>query len=201
MKASEPIDRLLAFARQKGSFHTRDLSSLGIARVYLRRLCDLGFLVKHGRGVYEPANATISEHHSLALAAVAVPRGVICLLSALRFYGLGTQAPHQVWMAIARESAIPRLNYPPMRFLRVSGAAFDEGRIIQNIDGVSVCMTTPAKTVADCFKFRGQIGKDVAIEALREVLSKRLATVDEIWIQAGHCRVAKVIRPYLEAIV
>jgi predicted transcriptional regulator of viral defense system len=134
------------------------------------------------------------------MAAMAVPKGVICLLSALRYYDLGSQVPAEVWMALPRTMAIPRLDHPPIRFLRVSGDAFTKGRVTHRIDGVPVIMTTPAKTVADCFKFRSQIGMEVAVEALREVLSKRKATIDEIWIQAGHCRVARVIRPYLEAV-
>jgi predicted transcriptional regulator of viral defense system len=180
---------------------SRDLEELDIPRVYLRRLVEQGTFVQETRGVYRATDAEITEHHSLAIASVAVAKGVVCLLSALRYYEIGTQVPHEIWLALPRSCAIPHRDYPPMRFVRLSGSAFSWGRTIHRIEGRSVTMTTPAKTVADCFKFRNQIGIDVAMEALRETLRAKKATVDELWKAANQCRVARIMKPYLEAMV
>ena len=129
-----------------------------------------GQLIRVGRGRYMLPEAEHSENLGLALVAAAVPQSVICLLSALRFHGIGTQAPHEVWIAVAQGAARPRLDYPPVRVTLVSGSAFTFGVERHQVDGVPVCIYSPAKTVADCFKFRNKIGLDVAIEALREAL-------------------------------
>ncbi len=139
-----------------------------------------------------------SVHHSLAEAGKLVPHGVICLLSALRFHDIGTQSPHGVWMALARTSARPRISYPPLRIVRFSGRALDEGIVEHLIEGVPVRMTNPARTVVDCFKYRNKIGLDVALEALKEALKNRSCGIDDLWHYAKVCRMAKVMRPYLE---
>ncbi|MEO7207231.1 MAG: transcriptional regulator [Steroidobacteraceae bacterium] len=143
--------------------------------------------------------AELSENLGLALVSAAVPRSTICLVSALRFHDIGAQAPHQVWIAVEQGAARPRLDYPPIRVTIVSGAAFSFGVERHQIDGVSVRVYSPAKTVADCFKFRNKIGLDVAIEALREALRAKRFTRDELWVAAKICRVTKVMRPYIEA--
>ena len=140
-----------------------------------------------------------SENLGLALVAAAVPQSVICLLSALRFHGIGTQAPHEVWIAVAQGATRPRLDYPTVRVTLVSGLAFTYGVEHHQVDGVPVRIYSPAKTVADCFKFRNKIGLDVAIEALREALRAKNCTREELWAAGKACRVTTVIRPYLEA--
>jgi predicted transcriptional regulator of viral defense system len=159
-----------------------------------------GDLIRVGRGRYVLPRAEHSENLGLALVAAAVPRSVICLLSALRFHGIGTQAPHEVWIAVEQGAARPRLDYPPVRVTLISGPAFRFGVEGHQIDGVPVRIYSPAKTVADCFKFRNKIGLDVAIEALREALRAKRCTREEIWAAGKVCRVTTVIRPYIEAI-
>ena len=129
-----------------------------------------------------------------------MPRGVVCLLSALRVHGIGTQAPFEVWMAIPHHSPTPRLDQPALRAIRMSGSALSEGIELIPIDGVKVPVFNPAKTVADCFKFRNKIGLDVALEALRDGWLQRKLTVDSLWHFATIDRVANVMRPYLESV-
>ena len=145
--------------------------------------------------------AKITAHHGLAQAAKAVPKGVVCLLSSLRFHEIGTQAPYEVWVAIDRRAAKPRSKYPKMRIVRFSGKALTEGFKEHSIEGGFVKIYTPAKTVADCFKYRNKIGLDVAVEALREAMRYRKCTIDQLWRYARICRVTEVIRPYMEAMV
>ena len=142
----------------------------------------------------------VSAHGSLAEVARRVPKGVVCLLSALRFHGLTTQAPFEVWLAIENKSLAPKLDFPPLRIVRFSGAALTEGVEEQVVDGVTIRITGVAKTVADCFKYRNKIGLDVALEALREAWHEKRMTSDDIWRYAKICRVANVMRPYLDSL-
>jgi len=153
-----------------------------------------------GRGVYMLPNVSISGNFSLAEVAKKVPRGIICLLSALRFHDIGTQSPSEVWIALDRKSARPQVETPRLRVMRFSEAAFSSGVETHKIDGVNVRVYCPAKTVADCFKYRNKIGLDVAIEALRECRRNRKCKIDDLWKYAKVCRVANVMRPYLETI-
>lgn len=198
---SDKTERILKLARGSGVVSSGEVRSLGIHHEYLRRLCSKGGLVRVGRGLYSLPNADVTAHHGLAQAGKAVPKGVICLLSALRFHEIGTQSPHEVWMAIDRRAAGPRAKYPKMRIVRFSGKALIKGVDEHTIEGVRVKIYNPAKTVADCFKYRNKIGLDVALEALREAIRLRKCTVDELWNYAKVCRVAEVMRPYMEAIV
>ena len=179
----------------------RDVETRGIARESLLRLYRRGLLVRPARGVYALAESPVTEHHSLAVAAKLVPRSVVCLLSALRFHGLTTQDPHEVWIAIDFKAHKPSLASPALRVVRFSGRALVEGVEAHEIEGVRVQVYGAAKTVGDCFKYRHKIGIDVAIEALRDVLRSRKATVDEIHRFAKVCRVANVMQPYLESAV
>lgn len=160
-----------------------------------------GKISRLSRGVYAVAGHGVSEHHSLAQVAFRVPDGVVCLLSALAFHGLTTQSPHKVWVAIDRKSRRPADGYPPLKVVRFGGEALKSGTAVHRIDGVSVRVTTPAKTIADCFKYRNKIGVHVAIEALREGWWKRRFTMDELGAMARVCRIDNVIRPYVESIV
>ena len=193
--------RILELARNSGILSTGEVRSLGIHHEYLRQLCAEGKLVRVGRGRYMLPDAEVTAHHGLAQAGKAVPKSVICLLSALRFHEIGTQAPHQVWVAIDRRAARPRVRHLKMRIVRFSGKALTEGVDEHNIEGVPVRIYNPAKTVADCFKYRNKIGLDVALEALREVVRFRKCTIDDLWRYAKICRVTKTLRPYMESIV
>ncbi|MHB8623505.1 MAG: type IV toxin-antitoxin system AbiEi family antitoxin domain-containing protein [Sulfuricaulis sp.] len=177
----------------------RDLTSRGIHPEYLRRLCRQGLLMRAGRGLYIAVDAEISVHHGLVQASKRVPHGVICLLSALQFHELGTQSPHEVWLALDRRAAHPRLNYPPLRIVRFSGQALTAGIEEHKIEGIRVRVTSPAKTVVDCFKYRNKIGLDVALEALKDCREQKQCNNDDLWHYAKICRVANVMRPYLEA--
>jgi predicted transcriptional regulator of viral defense system len=168
--------------------------------VYLTRLVHRGLLERVGRGLYTLPDAEATEQRTLAEAAARVPHGVVCLLSALRFHELTTQSPPQVWMAIPHKAWAPRADRPPLRVVRMSGAALEAGIQTHRIEGVPVRVFSPAKTVADCFKFRNKVGLDVALEALRDYRRAHPAGTDELWRFARIDRVARVIRPYLEAL-
>lgn len=194
-------ERILRLAARHPILRPRDVEKHGIPREFLLRLYRQGLLTRPARGVYTLADSPVSEHHTLALAAKLVPQAIICVLSALRFHGLTTQDPHQVWLAIDFKARKPTIETPSLRIARFSGPALTEGVETHRIDGVPVRIYSPAKTVADCFKYRNKIGTDVAIEALRDALRQRKATPDQIHRYAKICRVANVIRPYLESAV
>ena len=196
-----PTKRILDLAAHQPLVRSRDVEALGIPRESLLRLYRQGALVRPARGVYALADSSVTEHHTLAVAVKLVPRGVVCLLSALRFHTLTTQDPHEIWMAIDFKARKPSIEYPRLRVVRFSGRALVEGVETHVIEGIEVRVYSAAKTVADCFKYRNKIGVDVAIEALRNALRTRKATVDEIHRFAKLCRVANVMRPYLESAV
>ena len=193
--------KILKLAHSSGVLTTAEVRSHGIHYEYLRRMCARGQLVRVGRGLYSLPDADITTHHGLAQAAKAIPRGIICLLSALRFHDIGTQAPHEIWIALDRRAARPRVTHPITRIVRFSGESLTRGLDEHSIEGVQVKIYNPAKTVADCFKYRNKIGLDVAIEALREALHDRKCSMDDLWKYSKICRVTKIIRPYMEATV
>ena len=201
MADGSATERILNLAAHQPLVRPRDVEALGIAREVLLRLYRQGLLVRPARGLYALADSSVTEHHSLAVAAKLVPRGVVCLLSALRLHGLTTQDPHEVWMAIDFKAHKPSIAYPVLRVVRFSGRALVDGVDTHPIEGVEVRVYCAAKTVADCFKYRHKIGIDIAIEALRDALRTRKATVDEIHRFAKVCRVSNVMRPYLESAV
>lgn len=191
--------QILEIVAEAGVLRPRDLEAHGIPRIYLSRLCERGLLDRVGRGLYVLPDADVSEHHTLAEAGKRVPHGVVCLLSALRFHGLTTQSPSEVWLAIANKAWRPQVDYPPLRFVRFSERTLEAGVEEHSIEGILVRIYNPAKTVADCFKYRNKIGLDVALEALRDCRRQRRCTNDELWHYAKICRVANVMRPYMEA--
>jgi predicted transcriptional regulator of viral defense system len=195
-----PDDKVVGYMRRAGVLRPRELDGLGVSRIYLQRLCNRGIVERVGRGLYVLADADVTEHHSFAAACKRVPHGVVCLLSALRFHGLTTQLPSEVWIAIDQSARRPRVQQPRIRVVRFSGAALSEGVETIRIENVPVRVYNAAKTVADCFKYRNKIGRDVALEALRDCRRQRKATNDELWHFAKICRVANVMRPYLEAV-
>ena len=191
---------VLTLANQRPLLRARDLAEHALPTVVLSRLVAAGRLERIARGVYSLPGRTLSEHRSLAEVALRVPRGVVCLLSALRIHGIGTQAPFEVWLAIPHHSPTPRFVQPALRAVRMSGKAFAEGIEPVEIDGVRVPVFNAAKTVADCFKYRNKIGLDVALEALRDGWSQRKLNMDALWHYATVDRVANVMRPYLEGV-
>ena len=193
-------DEMLAFVREAGLVRPGDLESAGLSGGALAQLARRGLLERVGRGLYAVPGAVPSEHRSLAEVSKRTPRGVICLLSALRFHGLTTQAPPEVWLAIGPRDRAPRPESVRLRIVRFSGEARDAGIETHVIEGVPVRVYGVAKTVADCFKFRNKIGIDIAVEALRECLEERRCTVDELSEFARVCRVLRVMQPYMEAL-
>lgn len=200
MSKNSPENQVLELAQQ-GLLRVCDLTSRGLHPEYLRRLYKKGLVRREGRGLYIAANAEISVHYGLAQVAKRIPHGVICLLSALSFHEIGTQLPHQVWIAIDRRAAKPKMQFPPLRVMRFSGTALTEGIETYRIEGVPVQIFNPAKTVADCFKYRNKIGLDIALEALKECIRDRRTTMDDLWHFAQVCRMTNVMRPYMEAMV
>jgi len=200
MKA-RPLNQVLGIARQQKIIRPRDVEAIGIPREYLLRLMRQGAIRRTGRGIYELADSKPTEHHSLAVVAKEIPKGVVCLLSALRFHELTTQQPSAVWVGIHVRSRSPRVSTTTYRLVRYSERTLTAGVEVHRLEGVQVRIFTAAKTVADCFKYRGRIGLDVALEALRDALKRKKATADQIERFARICRVSKVIRPYLEASV
>ncbi|MDF1816382.1 MAG: type IV toxin-antitoxin system AbiEi family antitoxin domain-containing protein [Verrucomicrobiales bacterium] len=194
-------EKLLNLIESRGLVRTCEVVKAGIPRVYLSRLIKKGRIVRVSRGVYELASPLeISEHHSLAEVASVIPGGVICVLSALAFHNIGTQIPECVWVAIANKRRSPQLSYPPVRIVKMSPKFLETGIETNTIDGVEVSITTPPRSVADCFKFRNDVGLDVAIEALRDGLKKKQFSRNEFAIQAQSIRIWNVVRPYLESI-
>jgi len=193
-------DRTLKLARRSRGVTPSELADAGIHRQVLTRLVAEGRIERIARGVYRLAEQPVTEHHGLAVAAAAVPNGVVCLLSALQFYGIGTQLPGEVWIALDRRAWRPVLNYPPLRVVRFTGDALTQGVERHTIEGRAVKVYGVAKTIADCFKYRNKIGLDVALEALREAWRRRRFTMDELDRYAAICRVQRVMQPYVEAL-
>jgi predicted transcriptional regulator of viral defense system len=192
-------ERALRVIAQRQIVRLRNLSQHGIKGNDLQRLVATDQIERVGRGLYRARSAEITENYSLLQAALLVPKGVVCLLSALRYHDLTTQAPFEVWLAIDNKAWKPTVSDVPLRIHYFTGAALTEGVEEHLIDGVSVKIYNAAKTVADCFKFRNKLGLDVALEALREYFKQRLPEKD-LWHYAEICRVKKVISPYMEAI-
>jgi len=190
---------LMIFRRHGGLLRTKDAIRLGIHPRTLYSMRDAGKLRQVSRGHYRLSDLPELGNPDLVAVALAVPKGIVCLISALSHHGIGTPIPRVVDIAIEKDTKRPRIDYPPIRTFWFSGPAFTSGVQVHDLDGVPVKIYSPAKTVADCFKCRNKIGLDVALEALREVRRSRLATVDELFQMARVCRVANVLRPYLEA--
>ncbi len=200
MSASDS-DRLLALARRRGLIRAGDVTRAGIHSQALTRLVRQGRLERVARGLYRVSGLAVTEHHGLVLAARAAPRGVVCLLSALSFHGIGTEVPFQVWLAIDRGARAPLLRQPPLRVVRFSGGALTEGMETHRIEGQLVRVYSVAKTLADLFKYRHKVGLSVALEALREAWRDRRFTMAALTRHARTCRVERVMRPYLESLV
>ena len=194
-------NKVLELAKRKGVVQAADVVAEGVPREYLSRLTRQGLLERIGRGLYCLPERDLGEHQVLIEVSRRVPKGVFCLLSALRFHELSTQSPFEVWIAVESKSWLPKIEYPPVRFVYFSKSALAAGVHTHLLEGVPVKVFNSAKTVVDCFKYRNKIGLDVALEALKEGWSKKIFTMDELTRYAKICRVQNVIRPYLEVLV
>jgi len=194
-------DKILNIIKKKGMIKSNDLEKIGVYRNLIYDMCNEGLLVRQSRGIYSAPNVDFAEYPSFVEVCKKSESSIICLLSALSFHGITTQLPHEVWIAVKRGSWIPKYDNPPVNVTVVSVESFDFGVEKHRINGVEIKVYNVAKTVADSFKFRNKIGLDVAIEALKETMKSRKASVDEIMKAAKICRVDRVILPYLEAII
>jgi predicted transcriptional regulator of viral defense system len=197
--ASSALHQAQKALRRSGTARARELEAAGVPRAQLSRLVAAGELQRLARGVYALPDYRGTEHSALLTVAKRAPQAVFCLLTALRLHGLTTQAPFEAWIAIGNKDHAPRPDYPPLRVVRFSAPSLAYGVQTMQVDGGTLRVTSVAKTVADCFKFRNKIGLDVALEALREARRSRKAGADELWRCARVDRVANVMRPYLEA--
>ena len=217
----EKTKALLEMAR-RGPVRARDLDILGVPRAYLQRLCERGVLDQIDRGLYRIADAPVTELHALSLVAKRVPHATVCLLSALQYHELTTELPNAVWIMIDRTARMPKLRYPRVEVVRASGAARTFGIEHHRIEGIEMPLTTPAKTVADCFRYRRYVGLDVALEALRDYLAKNskrsrprnrvvpdlgeensepsIYSIDALVEAARVDRIYTIMRPYMEAL-
>jgi predicted transcriptional regulator of viral defense system len=191
-------ERTLDLVKRFGLVRPKDLNQHGIPVIYLRRLLHRGELVQPARGVYAVAGHEPTLHHSLAMVSKRIPRGVVCLLSALAYHEIGTQLPSVVWLAIDQRSRPLVTTDLPAKIVRFGAQSLVEGVEEHSVEGVTMRITNPAKTVADCFKFRNKVGLDIAVEALKDAWRRRKVTMAELDRFAATNRVTHVMRPYLE---
>ena len=187
------------FHEHGGQLHMSEAIALGITRYTLYSLRDNGIIEQVSGGIYRLVELPPITDPDLVTVSLRFPNAVICLISALAYHQITTQVPHEVSVAISRNSHIPRLDYPPLRVHRFSAAAHQAGVQEHRIDGVAVRIYSPEKTLADCFKFRNKIGMDVVLEALKLYRQLRKFKAGELIRYARICRVDNVMRPYLEA--
>ncbi|MCF3650066.1 type IV toxin-antitoxin system AbiEi family antitoxin domain-containing protein [Synoicihabitans lomoniglobus] len=181
---------------------TAQLLEAGISDQSITRLVEKGTLVRVRRGIYEHADSPTSEHHDLIQVAKSASRAVVVLVSALRFHEIGTQSPHEVWIQLPAQTRVPKIDWPPIRVIRTRVNELQTAGVEHHqLGGAEVAITTPARTVADCFKHRNKLGIDVCVEALRETLNARKAKIGEISEMGRLLRVGKIMRPYLEAMI
>jgi predicted transcriptional regulator of viral defense system len=200
MLPAKTFEKTMQYVRRHGMVRPRDIEAIGIPREYLLRLHQQGRLNRPGRGIYTLPDAEVTERHSYAEVAKRVPEGILCLLSSLAFHEITTQSPAAVWIALPKGARTPAITSPNLRIVRLTEPSLTVGIEEYMVEGVSVRVYSAAKTVADCFKFRNKIGIDVSVEALKDCLRQKKATVNEIYRYAKICRVSNVIRPYMEAL-
>lgn len=201
MTLATQSERILALATTKMLVSAADVREHGWSAQMLIKLHQAGKLVRVTRGLYALPGAEPSTHRSLAEVCRRVPKGVVCLLSALQFHEIGTQLPHEVWIGVPEGTQTPAVDYPPLRIVRLRGAAYAEGIETATEEGSAIRVYSIEKTVADCFKFRHKIGLDVALEALKDAWAQRKLSADRLTHFARINRVEKVLQPYVEAVV
>lgn len=193
------IDRVVAYAKKNGRVRAQDLPQMGASRTILAYMANKGLLRRIARGIYVPIDK-IHENEMLQAVSLAVPHGVVCLLSALQFHEITTQMPHQTWIAVERGKTVPQSRNMSLKVIKINPAYFNLGINEYPMQDSLVRIYSPARTVVDCFKFRSQTGLDIAREALKDSISQKKATIDEIYYIAKSCRMLNVMRPYLEMI-
>lgn len=201
MTSDTQASRLTAYVQRQGMVRTRDLEEIGVSREVLKRLVDRGELIQRSRGVYSLPQHEPTRHTDLAEVCARTPNATVCLITALDFHELTTQIPHAVWLMIGRSAWKPRIEHPQIEVVYASGESLTAGVEIHELEGAKVPITSPAKTVADCFKYRHHVGQDVAVEALRDCLRQRKATPAQLYEMAKIDRVAKRVRSYIEALI
>jgi predicted transcriptional regulator of viral defense system len=197
---SKSVHPAVLLAHEKGLVRACELAKFGASGAVLQKLIETDQLMRISRGVYIPVNLIFTQKIDHAVIALKFPRIVFCLLTALQIHGLTTQLPHEIWVAIGQKARAPKLDFPPLRVVRMSDVNFGITTVAVE-DVLHISVTNIAKTIADCFKFRNKIGLDIALEALRDAWQQKKVTMDELWRAAQHCRVANVMRPYLESLV
>lgn len=201
MSTQTQIDLALKALQKHGMTRLSELMAAGVRQETVSRLVRNGRVIRLARGLYQLPDSDIQITHGLAEASKLVPKGVVCLVSALQFHQLTVQLPRSIWVAIEQGARTPKIAYPPLEIVRFSKDALPEGIEHHKIEGVAVRITDPAYTVADCFRFRGKIGLDVALEGLREALKRKACTPDAIMKAAQHRSIWSKLRPYLEALI
>jgi predicted transcriptional regulator of viral defense system len=193
--------RILELARHQRVLRAEDVRKHGWQPQFLLKLYQAGHLQRVARGLYSLPDVEITEHQAAQEVCQRVPKAVLCLLSALHFHEVGTQMPHEIWIALPEGTRAPALDYPALRITRLRGMAYSEGIETITSHGAPIRVYSVAKTVADCFKFRNKIGLDVALEALKDAWRKRKVSMADIQHFAQINRVEKIMQPYLEALV
>ena len=193
-------DDILELARHRRLLRAADVREHGCSPQLLLSLHQAGKLQRVARGLYSLPDAEITEHQTLIEVCQRVPKAVLCLLSALQFHGIGTQMPHEVWIALPESTQTPTLGYPLLRIARLRGLAYSEGIQTVTEHGAPIRVYSVAKTVTDCFKFRNKIGLDVALEALKDAWRGRTVSMAELNHFAKINRVERVMQPYLETV-
>jgi len=201
MVSTSKRQQVIDYVKQHALVRPSEIDALDLPRAYLYQLAQMGIINHVGRGLYQWPDNKQDSNVALSEVAKKVPKGVISLLSALSFHEFTSQNPFEVWVAMKQRSWKPVIDYPPTRFVFMSGESIEEGIDIHIINNVEVRVFNPAKTVADCFKYRNKIGLDVALEALKEGWKMKRFTMDELMHYAEVCRVKNVIRPYVEALI
>ncbi len=201
MSTTAQRHRALDLLKSRGMLRLRDFAAEGVGAETLARLVREYAVTRPARGLYQLPDAELEATHTLAQAAALVPKGIVCLTSALQFHELTLQMPSAVWMAIERSAWRPKIDYPPIRFVRFSGLSLTAGVERHRIEGVKMSITDPARTIVDCFRYRSKVGVDVAIEGLREGFRRRRYTADDLWRYAREARIWSVMRPYVEMAV
>jgi len=199
---SDPATLALRHLRAvKGVFRSRQARQLGIRAEMLRQLRDQGHVDQLSRGVYRLTSLPAPANPDLLVVAARIPQAVLCLISALSFHGITDEIAHVVYIALPRGAEQPRLDHPPLHVVRLRPMTFQAGIELHRQDGVDLRVYSPAKTVADCFRFRRQVGLEVAMKALKELRRRRGFDPEELLHFARISRVERVVRPYLEAIL
>lgn len=195
------MDPETVFREHGGQMRMSEALEAGLSRYRLYRMLDDGVIERVSRGVYRLTELPPISDPDLAVVALRVPRAVVCLVSALAFHDLTTQVPHAVWISLPRGANTPRLDHPPLSVHRFAPDAYEAGVEVHELDGVEVKVYGAEKTLADVFKFRNQVGMDVALEALESYAARRQRDVQAVLEYARVCRVERVMRPYLEALL